>query len=751
MSTGYAITPPCARNGPAPRKIVVRHISMLKYMPARAALSHAWAFVAIFSAIFGTGSCTGDATIAALQAEVRALTTLVLSQNERLTALETNMNKGSAVLTSANALPSGLTAQTSENVPPASAARSRRKQPPPPNVKRPLPPPPPPPPPKPPKGKEGAGRNAGGWLRKPDRGRRKKDRGEPARAAITRPTMLSPDLRMVAEVRLGAGLAVAAVAPAATGTSPRFIVAADTLGRLHIFDAVGRALMPPSPLVPETDRKVRVLAMVFLGASGQASGQASGRAAAPMLLAAAIAYGDDDAGEQEGFLFCLYRILPAPHPTPQQRVVVDLMRESNVTWPLLPAADLEGKDTKENEAQESSTSRRRALTGAGSDPAPPRLVALETMVSSGPSAGGKAASAAPTFLAVRSDGMLVTLSSVGGVLAGVTTGISGVRMIRRSGTALALLSHERLVLLELARRAPPRDCAIPESLIASGGRLTSVAFDAHVPQLVYAATSSGSTLIFNSRARAPPPPTTLEGDAGVSEQKKSAASTIECRWLDDLAFEPGFESEASDALSTVKGYLVAVGEQTLSARNVSTLYHASAEPSAAALVHFEPVSRSEYVEQDERPPRVLLGSGSVLVVESDDLSEEDGSGQQRMSRLRIYSSTLPYEPPVPPTWPKYVMGIAVVGITGIYQLYKRRGKGKNDDNRADRYGPGGDRYGPGGDRGKREDPFAARYGGRGGRPGQTGSWAQGAEAHYAAHMGAAYGQRGGTLEDDESD
>ena len=199
--------------------------------------------------------------------------------------------------------------------------------------------------------------------------------------------------------------------------------------------------MPPSPLVPETDRKVRVLAMVFLGASGQASGQASGRAAAPMLLAAAIAYGDDDAGEQEGFLFCLYRILPAPHPTPQQRVVVDLMRESNVTWPLLPAADLEGKDTKENEAQESSTSRRRALTGAGSDPAPPRLVALETMVSSGPSAGGKQR---PRHrLSCSTLGRYaVTLSSVGGVLAGVTTGISGVRMIRRSGTALALLSHE---------------------------------------------------------------------------------------------------------------------------------------------------------------------------------------------------------------------------------------------------------------------------------------------------------------------
>ena len=49
--------------------------------------------------------------------------------------------------------------------------------------------------------------------------------------------MLSPNFRLVAELSLGAGLAAAAMAPAPAGTPPRFIVVADTLGRLHAFDA----------------------------------------------------------------------------------------------------------------------------------------------------------------------------------------------------------------------------------------------------------------------------------------------------------------------------------------------------------------------------------------------------------------------------------------------------------------------------------------------------------------------------------
>lgn len=185
----------------------------------------------------------------------------------------------------------------------------------------------------------------------------------------------------------------------------------------------------------------------------------------------------------------------------------------------------------------------------------------------------------------------------------------------RSGATLGLLSDERIVLIELARRAPPRDCVLPESTFAAGGRLVSLAFDQvsavsaghllviwwlcrgraggrllallralltrrppsgplaslqHVPQLLYASTSDGAVMVFNSRSRAPPPEPEAEA-AGGSGRK--AAPTVECRWLDTLAAQPGRADEPAVGLGAVRGYLFAVGATTLqaSARCVPTL------------------------------------------------------------------------------------------------------------------------------------------------------------------------------------
>ena len=335
--------------------------------------------------------------------------------------------------------------------------------------------------------------------------------------------MLSPHLRLLAAVPLDAPLAAAALAPSAAGQPPRFAVAADTAGMLHVLDHTGRSLMPPAPIIYENSAG-RVLSLVFVSAPAQRSGTQP----APMLFAAAISYGDDSL-DREGFTFCLYRLNAARQPTPTHRVAIELVKESNVTWPSTAPA-----------SAEDGTSASTALQQQQASDGVPSLVALETMGAAAGTPGGSSsgsgrsgAGAAPAFLAVRSDGLLVTMTSAGAVVAGVSSGVDNVRQVVRSGSVIALRSDERIVLIELARRAPPRECAVPESMVNDGSQLTSVTFDAHVTQLLYAGTSKGEVLIFNGRARAPPP--TTDDPAGVAQAaKRRDAGGIECRWLDSI-------------------------------------------------------------------------------------------------------------------------------------------------------------------------------------------------------------------------
>ena len=622
-----------------------------------------------------------------LQGEVRALTSLVLAQSERLSALESRVAAGPL---------------------PATSKPSSTKPPPPPKKK-----PPPPPPPKktkPPKKTSSSLSRADAML-------------TPAPSLPERAAIISPHLRLVAAVQLDAPLAAAALAPAAAGTAPRFVVAADAAGQLQVLDGMGRAMMPPAPLTTPTSA-ARILSIVFLGASTPAGKGSS--VATPMLFAVAISHGDESA-DRAGFAFCLYRLGAAKQPTPQQRVVVELVKEANVTWPTSASAREAVGDAGGGAGGKADGAIVETMQDSGdaSGP-PPTLVALETMSSAPPTSGrgGKAANA-PALLAIRSDGMLVTISAVGGVIAGVTSGVSGVLAVRRSANVLALLSADRLVLIELARRAAPRECPVPESVIAAGGELTSVAFDAHVTQLMYVGTSTGETLIFNGRAR---PSRVASDETGAPA---ATAGVTECRWLDSVAVEAGVESEPAHALGTVRGYLIAVGERELSARNMSTMYHAS-DPQPTALVHAEPLPPPERTSGALRAPfdaaaprrRVLLTSGNALLVES--------GGVPAGSSLRLYACHLPYEPPVPPSWPAYVMGAAVIGITACWQLYKRRGKGDKDKERDNIRGGRGSRGASARFDAYDEDrPGGARGGTRGG-----------AGAHYAAHM-RSYGGPGG--------
>ena len=136
------------------------------------------------------------------------------------------------------------------------------------------------------------------------------------------------------------------------------------------------------------------------------------------------------------------------------------------------------------------------------------------------------------------------------------------------------------------------------------------------------------------------------------------------------------------ALASVRGYLLEVGAARLRARNVSALYR-GAELLGAPLVHDEtlpfaavapaappPKRRSKRASVPAAPlgdaarPPIVASGGGVLV-----LARGDGA-------LRLLHSTLPYEVPQPSLFARFGMGAVVIGVTIVWQLY-RRGKGSS--------------------------------------------------------------------------
>ena len=714
-----------------------------------------------------------------LSGEVRALTSLVLSQSERISSLEAQLRDGVAVGPSVvrgglaeDATPAPQSVASSATPLPSPSPTQPRKaaETVPPSVP-PLPPSPLPSPSTPPP-----------TLSTPPAVPRK----SLATAQPVTPPMPSPHLRLHAAITLEASLAAVALAPSAVDAPARTVLLADGLGRVHALDAFGRALMPPALLVQGASGAAPqpILSLVFLGSAAAAPSpppRGGGAAATPVVFAAAMVAAEP---QVEGFAFALARLAPVAQPTPEQRVRAEVLKLVDVVWPTVPTAGAPpegggaaaaaatdaavggaggeaggdgagvGSTTGAESGAHDAAGEGGGAVVAGSalegDPSSrPRLVALEAMSAPGGGGGGggrgRAPKGKPDFLAVRSDGLLVTLTAAGDVITGVHSGVQGITHARRSGNTLALLSRTQLVLIELARRAPPRRCAIPDSVKSTGATLSGVSFDAHVGQLLYVATSDGDVLVFNSRA-SPAAAAAGGGSAAGGAAAGGGAAALECRWYESVAVEHGGVREASASLGAVRGYLLSAGEAGLAVRNVSTFYRSN-QPSPAELVHYEPMApravadaaAAALVADGRRRdahgdwavrPRMLLASGTTVVVE--------GSGA-----VHLYSSSLPYEVPVPPTWPQYAMGAAVIGITVVWQLFKRRGKSaKEADDPAygkRRGGRGGGRGGGRNGRGRRdEDDFADMRDVRGGR----GAMNSGAAAHYAAHMGA-YGDRGG--------
>ena len=198
-----------------------------------------------------------------------------------------------------------------------------------------------------------------------------------------------------------------------------------------------------------------------------------------------------------------------------------------------------------------------------------------------------------------------------------------------------------------------------------------------------------------ARVRLPLLPDRERGPAGASAKRAQQGPGVECRWLDSLPAEVGRPEEPAQTLASVRGYLIAVSESSLIVHNVSSLYrsgrvarcvrpHAcgAARASTAYLrwtarEGLQSLRRGQMRIRAAAPSRLLLASGNTLLVESAavatpgvSVSGQDAHG----STLRLYASSPPYEPPTMPTWPKYVMGAAVIGITVVWQLY-RRGRG----------------------------------------------------------------------------
>ena len=86
--------------------------------------------------------------------------------------------------------------------------------------------------------------------------------------------------------------------------------------------------------------------------------------------------------------------------------------------------------------------------------------------------------------------------------------------VRRAGSTLALLSHERIALIDLSRRLPARECAVPESILAAGGNTGLTNFMRIVPDA-----AAEKTVVFwapvveesqqHSQALTTPPPPPL--------------------------------------------------------------------------------------------------------------------------------------------------------------------------------------------------------------------------------------------------
>ena len=147
---------------------------------------------------------------------------------------------------------------------------------------------------------------------------------------------------------------------------------------------------------------------------------------------------------------------------------------------------------------------------------------------------------------------------------------SAVAAIARQNTMLAAAARasdingdesDGVAIIDLAKRSVTTRCVAP----AGAGAVVRVAWDAQLPQLLYAGTASGRLLVYNSRAR-----TKVDApkDDNTPTSRGSAKTVQTCKLVHSI------EGHAALPLSlaVVKGYVLSATAELLAAHNVSGLY-----------------------------------------------------------------------------------------------------------------------------------------------------------------------------------
>ena len=243
---------------------------------------------------------------------------------------------------------------------------------------------------------------------------------------------------------------------------------------------------------------------------------------------------------------------------------------------------------------------------------------------------------------------------------------SPVTAFARSGTMIAVATTSDLLVVDISKaETTPLPCEIPKLMGASVdelgfGEITGMAFDLELPQLLYAATSGGEVLLFNTRTR-------TKFRSGPSDAPP-VTKRSSCRLVERLR---GHQPSAL-AIAAVRGYLFSASPSLLVAHNVSGLYSRSKQ--AAQAVLGRPLGKHT---RSKAGATVLAAASPLATVAISSLPPSPpllALAYGPKGTLTLFSSRLPYDKEKP-KWllnglfsSPLLMGIAITAV--FYSLIK---------------------------------------------------------------------------------
>ncbi|KAJ1621029.1 hypothetical protein T492DRAFT_1073675 [Pavlovales sp. CCMP2436] len=369
------------------------------------------------------------------------------------------------------------------------------------------------------------------------------------------------EVRWVVDV--GAAItAVAYLAAFTDGGSPRFLFAADEAGTLHVYNRAGERLLA----LPTEQGRVTAMAFGSRDDPFVVTASSDGTVAIRNVTFARPTPAVRPATPAKGGKG------PSPSARPAERAAPRLQLGGPLFVSIAPDAP----------ASTTNTARTVVAQVAG-------VTAVEVWTR------GKRT----TLFAGTAAGSIHTLSRNGTLGPTITVGSGGaVLALRRSGSLLAYASETEVGLLDLQRNAGARLCsfstqALPSSSVGNSEAkraqrqaeartrtFADIAFDAQLPQLLFASTQDGNVHVFNTRAR--------RREAAVPGGKEPPS--LVCKHVGSFRTGHahlaapnsgrGFWGQASEAqplpagakLGVTRGFVLAASPALLSAHNVSELY-----------------------------------------------------------------------------------------------------------------------------------------------------------------------------------